>query len=169
MGTHGALAITLENGEHFCVERTMDGYNVEEYFRSILRGDEFPKTIDPGVIGNGGIEAGIQREHDQSHFVHINHKDKVVTASGSPPLNEETLEVIGRWLKKGWKFDNGYDCCEPGKEKSLAICESCYIPTKVEELSGVMRKVKDGINRYMEIHEKCFVEETDTKPTTENP
>ena len=132
MGTHGAIALTMPNGKHMCVERTMDGNLVHmeyEVLRAVQQGPT--ALIELGLelyarprFGTGSVQYDKDREHAHyGNFMHIDAKNRILTLTWldpegydpEEPLDPQRVAGFRRALQRhGWRLvtDEG-DCPHP--------------------------------------------------------
>ncbi len=125
MGTHGVFATTDSKGNHECIERTMDGYQVcEAVDRWIDQG--CPEgMISEDSIGNGSVQHTRERERGQVYFFHADHQARVLASNMYPVCKtqyewyeEEDLasrlkdgeRLQQKLAKRGWTLDYREDC-----------------------------------------------------------
>ena len=115
VGTHGALGIEKESGEHRCVERTMDGYNLCPLIIDLIDAAEseaemiakVESLIESAEFGSGSVERGSEREHDHEFFALFDCKKKELSTWGIL-LKKKQLEKLFAW---GWDLAGAGDCC----------------------------------------------------------
>ena len=110
MGTHAAFAITHADGRHECVERTMDGDILIRFTEAWLLKGEIPTDLDE-AIGHSGTEYNEDREHDQSYFLIVDWKQKIIGLS-FPLYTKECMLAFASLLDDGWQIVEACDCCD---------------------------------------------------------
>jgi len=125
MGTHAAFGITWADGTHECVERTLDGdllVTLKEYVFQALRvsgidEEALRRFVESAPFGNGEIERGPEREHEEEYFLYVNLEDHRVIASPSIFLipDEVVYWFAKLVLEMNWIFEFGFDCPEDGE------------------------------------------------------
>lgn len=124
MGTHVAVALTTSDGRHYCIERTMDGYNLRSIIRHLI------KTRQLGCIGDvadleaitnhaslsGSLEYGFgspksefNREHEQEYYCHIDKRSDTLYASFVMLLHPNDLMYLA---EEGWNINEAWECPE---------------------------------------------------------
>lgn len=101
MGTHAGIAVTLQNGEHFCAERTMDGHFLNEDWLKIAV-DIIEQPTDnikdfvleklfpapPEVLRSLPVTRQIlaEREHEPDNYLHIDFRTKTIGTNCLPTM-----------------------------------------------------------------------------------
>jgi hypothetical protein len=134
MGTHGAAAITYENGVHICGERTLDGYSVYEAVRHWIKegcqdnhkhlGEVLMKAFDDRVEwgphrDDDGHFIVDNREHEQQRFFQIDVPKRTLYLSDlylypdtgmveSPVV--KSIQHLNDVIGHGWNIEIAHDC-----------------------------------------------------------
>ena len=118
MGTHSAVAVK-RNGRIKSWENTMDGdilVNVfDEWVNGLIKTGKEPFEWTPYIdIGDGSLEIGKEREHDQEYFVGIDYDRKVIYANlfwvsdNKRGINNFARQACVLY-KLGWRIRYGTD------------------------------------------------------------
>lgn len=146
MGTHGAIAVTKMNGEHFCTEMTMDGSQVMDISIDLMEKISGINQSSEDIVHNELRHSGdfdqenTDREHGQVYYTHFNFREQYIGTCYYEYYKNDgaTLDDIDedeeRWLipefdkqivrleRLGWKFKNEHDCPKGSKCYEPAIC-----------------------------------------------
>ena len=138
MGTHGRNAITDKDGNHYCSEQSMDGYDAcSDFMTSFLGLKGYPNYPTMGDQTN-------ECNHGDN-FAHIDYKHKIFYAGCEDP--KELLDIkIEDWME-AW----GYDFEDPKEiekfNKNTVDYYKIYLETKKE-------RIKEGW-RFLFNVDKC--------------